>query len=157
MKKLTYIIILLSTMALSCGDNSTKTDVAYTDPGFDSKENVKDTKQANFANMPTQNSSGASCNAIIFQKNIDGKDYVAIGYKKNSFYLKIYWEDSSIPSSVDTPNFNININGSTSTSDSLKLTAQPQSDGTYLITFTGDISVGAYTIASGDTIRAAKY
>ncbi len=96
MKKLTYIIILLTTI-VSCGGNSSETSLTYTDPGFNSVENVKGTKEAIFANMPGQNSSGPSCNAIIFQKNIDGKDYVAIGYKKNSFYLKFIGKTAPSP------------------------------------------------------------
>ncbi len=162
MKRISYFIIFLAMAITSCGSSPMETSTAYTDPGFDSIEKVANTKEATFSSMSAQNSSGESCDAIIFDKEIDGTDYIGIGYKKDTFYIKIYWEANSIPETIDTTNFKINIKGSTSTTDNLKLTIDYQGDGTYLITFKEDITVtgsgsGSYTIKTGDTIRAAKY
>jgi len=167
--KMKYIYICLISILFyltACsGDSSSSTETGYVDPYLTSEKTVA-LKSYTLGSQSC--SSSKSCGAIIFQGTLNDSNYVgfAVNDKHDAspdFNLKIYWQASSIPSSVDLApgNFTIKIikgtSEYTSTTDNLKLTIADQGDGTYLITFTGNITVGSVSINSGSTIRAYKY
>ncbi len=164
MKKILLLLsfTLLSTMLASCSGSSSSSSDDYTDPGFGE---VADTVSTKAFNVAGESCTGQQCNAVIFQEKIDGTNYVAIGVNdKHSaspdFKLKIYWQGSSIPSTVSLSesNYSINLNNTTSKSGALNMNITANGDGTYSIAFsTNNITVGTYTINSTDTIRAQGY
>jgi len=167
MKKSLFLLLIFFTAVttISCGGSSGSSSDDYTDPGFGEVDDTKSGKTFSFSSIG-ESCSGKSCNAVIFQEEIDGIDYVAIGvndkHDDDNFNMKIYWQASSIPSTVslDESNYTININNNTTKTGDLNLSITNNGDDTYTIDFTSnDIVVGgSYTISnSTDSIRAAAY
>ncbi|HOV08784.1 MAG TPA: hypothetical protein PK482_06690 [Spirochaetota bacterium] len=163
------LILCLAIAIISCGSgSSSSTETGYIDPGLTGEKTVNSNKGYTLTGIGESCGPNANCNAIIYQGTLNDVNYVGIAVNDKhdaspDFNLKIYWQASSIPSSVDLApgNFTIKIikgtSEYTSTTDNLKLTIADQGDGTYLITFTGNITVGSVSINSGSTIRAYKY
>jgi len=169
MRKIIFIsAILLSVAIISCsGDSDSDVSVGYIDPGLGSAKTVNTNKSYNLLGVSESCGPAGNCNAIIYQGTVDNS-YVGIAVNDKhdaspDFNLKIYWVDSSIPSSVNIASTGYTIKlikGSTeytTTANNLDLTIASQGDGTYLVTFNGTINLGGVSVNSGSTIRAYKY
>ena len=180
MKKIYYIIILITGTIISC-NNSSSGDYpeGYVDPGLVKRSDLSAAKGYNNIDVGCQDCprigvTSEACKAVIYQGTLNnGIQYIGIAIDDDSgFNLKIYWTgDSTIPNSktLDPGNYFIKIVNSSGTYDSptgsmvLDINNNPAdpSGKVYEITFTSGTTINGgttpVTINNGATINAYLY
>lgn len=164
-KPVLYILLLSGLLMAGCAETSTSNEEGdYINPGFDLK-----TVSANKGFLIAGNSgSGASCQAIAFQGDVNQKEYVGLAAKNASFIIKIYWRGSSFPANVNLAagEYKIKITNSSggtssTTSDNLNLTRTNPNTGIYQYTFNETVQVtgdaGPFNISINDYIAGYVY
>ncbi len=170
MKYISICCLSLGLMLSSCsGGSSSSSSTGYIDPGLDSEKTVA----LKSYTLGTQScSSSKDCGDIIFQGEIDNTNYVACmdNYQSggSKFSLKIYWEGSSIPSSINNPagyvveaTIGTNKYTNSNVSGNLRATITSGTDANgvtvYTITFNDSLTIGSLNITNGNSIVAYKY
>lgn len=177
MKKIASILAVLTISAfIACSESSgPSTETGYVDPGLGSTKQLISNKRYDFSGIAGFNDCAASdsCGAIIYTGALNNVAYTGIAAGLDStnpnISIKVYWTGSITDTSgVDTTysNATIKINSSTYTGSIIlnittnTTTANDSSTVTYytiIFKNSSAISVGSYTINSGDTIVAYKY
>ena len=170
------ISLFIAAVSFSCNNSSgSSITTGYTDPVFTT---VKTEALKSYTIGTHTCASSKSCGAVIFTGTLGDKSYTGFAVDNylpvsgvSKFSLKIYWEGSSIPSSIDSTASNPSvyyvklIDGTNTysavTSGNLKATINSGPDTnsvtTYTVTFTDTLTIGTLTINSGDTIVAYKW
>ncbi|HPJ33811.1 MAG TPA: hypothetical protein PK358_03180 [Spirochaetota bacterium] len=172
MRKILLLLSLLAiTTIISCSEDSgSDSDKGYVNLNLDNEKTValKSYDVGGFS------CSGKQCGAVIYRGELSDTKYVGFAAGKDTAYpdfaLKIYWNGSSIPASLDTTTFSVSINDGTytytNTSDNLNITIVDGTDANsvpiYTITFQESITVDDgsghnFTISATNSLVAYKY
>ncbi|HPS57240.1 MAG TPA: hypothetical protein PK514_03965 [Spirochaetota bacterium] len=157
-----YILILSGSLMTACTESSDNNGAGdYINPGFTAKD-VLATKNYNIGGFVWNGGTASTgCQAIAYSGKVSGTTYMGFAAKNGtSFNFKIYWPYTSFTSGtpLSITGCTIKLNDETPlTNQTINVTITDESDDTYTLIFNSNITIGSYTISSGNFIRGQLY